>query len=718
MKNFNEKDFQSTLKQTPWDTAFVFEDMDDVLGTWEGMFNEALDAHCPWRTKKVVHANQTPWITKGVIKQLRNRDKLLKTARRSNTEADWALYRTERNKAVNMIKSARSKYYKNCFEQKSGDSRAMWKTIKSLSGLRNKGQAKCGVVNDDQSAADKFNQHFVSIADKLRSLLKKVPIDFTRLKNFVRSRKDPDVKFNIPPVTKAFALDTLLSLSPNKATGVDKISARMLKIAAPIIAPSLCKLMNCSIRAGVFPQRWKTAKVRPLFKSGDRSDVNNYRPISVLPVISKLLERHVHSAFYAYLRDNNLLYVGQSGFREYHSAETSLISLMDKLLFNLDNNRVTGMVLIDYCKAFDMVDHPILLEKWFRSYLSERQQMVLVDGHASDCAIVPHGIPQGSILGPLLFVVFINDLPLHTQSCGDVHLELYADDTTLTASADITKCDGLNLTLTNALHEVEHWANANKLPLNEKKTKTLLITGKRLHDKLEPSSRNLGVQTSSGHSLLQEPSAKVLGLEIDSELSFSTHVDSICKKLASRIGILNKIKINLPLSQRILFYNSITRPIFNYVNAAWLERSSKENVIRLLRLQKRAARIILDAGPWSPSVPLFNRLKWLPYYQECEIAKCSLVFKRINNEVPQYISERLTLNSERHSRTTRYCNLNFICPRFNRKTEGGSTFSVTTTTLWNSLPITIRQSSSAMALRNSLRKRFLAGQKFLRHFCP
>ena len=153
-------------------------------------------------------------------------------------------------------------------------------------------------------------------------------------------------------------------------------------------------------------------------------------------------------------------------------------------------------------------------------------------------------------------------------------------------------------------------------------------------------------------------------------------------------------------------------------HAAWLERSSKENVIRLLRLQKRAARIILDAGPWSPSVPLFNRLKWLPYYQECEIAKCSLAFKRINNEVPQYISERLTLNSERHSRTTRYCNLNFICPRFNRKTEGGSTFSVTTTTLWNSLPITIRQSSSAMALRNSLRKRFLAGQKFLRHFCP
>ena len=142
-------------------------------------------------------------------------------------------------------------------------------------------------------------------------------------------------------MTKAFVLDTLLSLSPNKATGVDKISARMLKIAAPIIAPSLCKLMNCSIRAGVFPQRWKTAKVRPLFKSGDRSDVNNYRPISVLPVISKLLERHVHSAFYAYLRDNNLLYVGQSGFREYHSAETSLISLMDKLLFNLNHFSVS-----------------------------------------------------------------------------------------------------------------------------------------------------------------------------------------------------------------------------------------------------------------------------------------------------------------------------------------------------------------------------------------
>ena len=189
----------------------------------------------------------------------------------------------------------------------------------------------------------------------------------------------------------------------------------MLKIAAPIIVPSLTKIMNSLLQSGVFPKRWKTAKVAPLHKSGDRSDVNNYRPISVLPVLSKLMERNVHNTMYDYLCDNNL-YSNQSGFRKYHSTETALIKLNDQMLLNLDNNRVTGVVLIDYCKAFDMVDHSILLSKlkvyglcdnttkWFNSYLSDRQQFVCIAGKNSACANVPHGVPQGSILGPLFSV--------------------------------------------------------------------------------------------------------------------------------------------------------------------------------------------------------------------------------------------------------------------------------------------------------------------------
>ncbi|KAL9956690.1 hypothetical protein ACROYT_G038209 [Oculina patagonica] len=309
--------------------------------------------------------------------------------------------------------------------------------------------------------------------------------DISKLRNYVSSRKDASNTFSIPPITESKIIDCLKNISSNKASGIDNISARMLKLAAPIIAPSIAKLTNCSFDTSVFPQRWKTAKVTPLFKGGDTESVNNYRPISVLPVLSKVIERHVHDSLYGYLMDNNLIYSKQSGFRKRHSTETALIGIIDELLFNLDNDRVSGMILIDYCKAFDMVDHSILLQKlqayglddksinWFRSYLNERLQLVSMGNKESPTACVRHGVPQGSILGPLLFIAFINDLPLHVSSA---QIDLYADDTTVTSTANYGSVDFLQSSLTTAISEVDQWATANKLPLNESKTKVLTVT--------------------------------------------------------------------------------------------------------------------------------------------------------------------------------------------------------------------------------------------------
>lgn len=343
--------------------------------------------------------------------------------------------------------------------------------------------------------------------------------------------------------------------------GIDKISARYLKIAGPAIAYSITQILNISINSGVFPDCWKIAKVIPLFKSGDREDPDNYRPISILPVLSKILERHIHDHLYNYLCENNLLYPLQSGFRKHHGTDTALIRVIDNLLFNLDNDQVSGLLLVDYRKAFDMVDREILLQKlnaygltpvarkWFSSYLTDRHQFIALDNVTSDSALVRHGVPQGSILGPLLFVIYINDLPLHVNGAD---LDLYADDTTLTLSADISAVDSLQDSLAASLKEIECWTHTNKLPLNEKKTKTLLVTGKRLGKKL-PDGYNLSLKTMNGVSLEQVPSAKLLGIDIDHDLSMNTYVDRLCKKISQRIGILNKIKLCLPFNQRLYF---------------------------------------------------------------------------------------------------------------------------------------------------------------------
>lgn len=208
---------------------------------------------------------------------------------------------------------------------------------------------------------------------------------------------------------------------------------------------------------------------------------------------------------------------------------------------------------------------------------------------------------------------------------------------------------------------------------------------------------------------------KLLGLEIDSELSFNSHVEKLCTKLSQRIGILKKIRSCLPMRQRLLFCNSMFRSVLHYVSSIWT-CPDKENLGRVLKLQKRAARVISDADNQASSVKLFNRLQWLPFYKESNIAKCCVVYKCIKGEVPLYTEGSLVLNSQQHSRATRYSNINFIRLRFNRMTEGGRSFAVTTCQLCNSLSLELRNSVSLESFRNNYGKNLFAVQKKLHHF--
>ena len=269
----------------------------------------------------------------------------------------------------------------------------------------------------------------------------------------------------------------------------------------------------------------------------------------------------------------------------------------------------------------------------------------------------------------------------------------------------------LQANLNSSIAEVKEWAASNKLPINDGKTKAILITGKR------PALRIDGEMslTMNGSDLELVSSVKLLGVEIDHDLSFTSHVEKVCKKLSQRIGILKKIRSCLTMQQRLLYYNAMIKPVLNYVSTVWTS-CNKENLGHVLKMQKRAARVICNAHGKASSVKLFNRLQWVPFYEEAKIAKCCLAYKRVKNKVPAYIKDSLRLNSNQHTRTTRYSNSNFICPRYNRETEGGKTFAVTTCKLWNSLKLDLRNSVSLRAFRNNYWNSIFNEQKELHNF--
>ena len=359
------------------------------------------------------------------------------------------------------------------------NSKVLWKTLKSIFPTKAKQMSRINSLTKDgtsystpEEISNVFNEHFISIADNIIDNTINTEPDLTSLVDFVNRKKAGNsADFSIPTISGGKVLEIIKSLPSNVATGLDGISSPLLQLIAPAVAPSLAKVINCSIINSICPAQLKLARVTPIYKQGSKTDLDNYRPISVLPVISRILEKHVCKHFIAFLTNHDLLYKCQSGFRANHSCETILIKITDEWLEAMDKGLFTGVVMIDLRKAFDVVDHKLLLKKlqvyglntnslkWFQSYLSGRYQKVCVDGKLSEPLGIHSGVPQGSILGPALFLLFINDLPLVLKN----NIGIYVDDSTLSASApDI---DALSM-----------WAKENKMKMHPAKTKYSIIS--------------------------------------------------------------------------------------------------------------------------------------------------------------------------------------------------------------------------------------------------
>ena len=358
-----------------------------------------------------------------------------------------------------------------------------------------------------------------------------------------------ELKFSISLMTLDEVHNLLNKLDLNKVTGLDGVAAYFLTISKSSIAPVILLICNLSIQTGIFSYMWKKAKLMPVYKVDDRLEKSNYRPIFIIDVISKVLERHICTSYMSYLTTHNILSTHQHGFRHYHSCESSLIMIYEYLSTTIDHGEMNGMMLIDFSKAFDLVDHTILLHKltkygisgealgWFRSYLSGRFQQVEIKGMLFDSMQVSAVVPQGL----LLFLIFINDLPLSLVNCSPF---LFADDSSLLTHGPNE--DVINNTLSFDLDHTSQWAKFNNMMLNYKKTKSIKIFSK--HKFADPLP--LSVQLNNN----------ILGILFDCNLKWDCQIDKIYKTINSRLYLLKIIRQSLPLRFRIQFYYALIYP--------------------------------------------------------------------------------------------------------------------------------------------------------------
>ena len=510
------------------------------------------------------------------------------------------------NRTVSLKRSLKALFFQTSIEESNGDSAKLWKALKRLLQNSNKKDNINSINGKDNplEIVEELNHFFTNVGT---NLAEQIP-DSNLVLDL--SYKENIPQLDIQPTTPEIVSKLLLQISDAKATGDDEIPVRFLKMCIQMIAPILCHIINVCIATKIVPSRWKTAVITPLYKEGDRDSTSNYRPISVLPVISKIMERIVHDQVYDHLRTHGLLSEAQFGFRKYHSTATCILKLLSNIYTNMDRGALTGVVFLDLKKAFDTVDHNILLKKlrtfnlssetidWFDSYLSGRKQSVKHQGVKSQYLPVTCGVPQGFILEPLLFILYINDLHTYLNDC---QVSLYADDTALYTTADTQIEIKLNLQI--ELTIVCEWLRANKLTLNVNKTKYVIFGSKNKITTIPDLNIKVG-----NDKIERVSSMKYLGVILDEHLTFDEHVTYIITKALKKLGILRRAHEYLNMNTKILLYKSLVLPHLDYCDLIYM-CTTEENLQRLQYIQNCACRIILRADIYTSVTEMHHELK-------------------------------------------------------------------------------------------------------------
>lgn len=671
--------FRNELKKEDWSRVYV-SDVNEAFEIFSNKYVALYDKHCPlvlYQQRK--KGKQQPWMTKGLERACKTKNQLYRDFIKCRTKTAEMKYKKYKNKLVLIMRNTKKEYFNTQLEVNKNNIKGTWKILNSL--MANKKAAEASPLNhfatkvtdtySKKDIANELNSFFVNIGPNLASKIDKGQ-GWSGESRVLQS-------MFLNEISEQEIISIVAKAKNKKSSDADGLDMVIIKETIDCIIKPLCYIFNLSFKKGIFPDRMKIAKVIPLFKSGDKDSYNNYRPVSLLSQFSKVLEKLFVNRFDSFIEKHQLISDCQHGFRHNRSTASALMSVIEDISEATQNKNYTIGVFIDLKKAFDTLDHSILSSKlhtygvrgvvldWLSSYLANRQQYVQLGDITSGLMKIQCGVPQGSVLGPKLFNLYINDI---CDVSRLLRFVLFADDTNLYCSGNNVK--ELAETVEREMEKLKIWFDANKLSLNLEKTKCMIFGNRRKEGE---------VLLSINHVIIERVSElRFLGVILDENFTWKSHITHVKKKVAKSIFILNKLKYVLKSQVMRMLYFTLIHPYLCYCAEVW-GNTYKTRLNQLCTLQKRAVRIIAKCHYRDHTNRLFIGYKILKIHELIKFQTLLMMFKAKSKTLPTTLQHLFILSSESGNGRRKFDFKHQIV----RTTQRKMCPSITGVGLWNSL---------------------------------